>query len=224
MTGNSNKRKSDLVYEKLKEDIQRGRYLPGQRLVEDVLAKEYNVRRNTIRVALSKLEKDGLVSKASNGTIVSFISVQEAIEVLEIRELLEGYVTRKAASRITEETIKKLEQILNEMKRVLQEGEYYKYSQLNEDFHNLIYEASESKIGQQLLKNLKMRIIRLQFQTILLPGRANDSIKEHEEILMALKNHDEDAAEKAARLHVANVKEVIKNNVKLLSLSESTLI
>ncbi|MEM4138879.1 MAG: GntR family transcriptional regulator, partial [Sulfolobaceae archaeon] len=191
---------------------------PGQRLAEEYLAKEYNASRNNIRVALARLEKDGLVTKTTSGTIVSFVDANEALQILEIREILEGYLTRLAARKIKEKELENLERILNEMREVIEKKEYYKYSQLNEDFHNIIYEASGNKVGIELIKSLKLRIIRLQYLTALLPGRANASIMEHEQILNALRNHNEDEAERAARLHVANVREVIKNNIILFNL------
>ncbi|QXJ35436.1 GntR family transcriptional regulator [Saccharolobus shibatae] len=211
-------KKSEMIYEKIKEDIQREKYLPGQRLAEERLAKEYNASRNTIRVALARLEKDGLVTKTTSGIIVSFVDANEAIQILDIREVLEGYLTRLAARKITEKELESLERILDEMRKVIEEKEYYKYSQLNEEFHNIIYEACGNEVGVKLIRSLKLRIIRLQYLTALLPGRAVASIKEHEQILNALKNHDEDEAERAARLHIANVREVIKNNITLLNL------
>ncbi|MEM4975324.1 MAG: GntR family transcriptional regulator [Sulfolobaceae archaeon] len=218
LDGKSLRKKSEMIYERIKEDIQKGKYLPGQRLAEEYLAKEYNASRNTIRVALARLEKDGLVTKTTSGTIVSFVDANEALQILEIREILEGYLTRLAARKIKEKELENLERILNEMREVIEKKEYYKYSQLNEDFHNIIYEASGNKVGIELIKSLKLRIIRLQYLTALLPGRANASIMEHEQILNALRNHNEDEAERAARLHVANVREVIKNNIILFNL------
>ncbi|MCG3109447.1 Transcriptional regulator NanR [Metallosphaera sp. J1] len=211
-------KKSDSIYEKLKADIQRGKFLPGQRLVEDALAKEYGSSRNTIRLTLTRLENDGIVKRTSNGVIVSLIDLKEAVEILEVREVLEGFLARKAATRISEESLQRLEATLMEMKTALENKEYVKYSQLNERFHSIIYEASGNTTAQLLLSSLKLKMIRYQFRTVMIPGRADVSWNEHFRIFQALKNHDENEAELWAKAHVKNVRELIQNNKELLDL------
>lgn len=213
-------KKSEVIYEMLKGEIQRGKYLPGQRITEDEIAREYDTSRNTARVALTKLEKDGILQRTSSGLIVSLTDVRDAIEILEIRELIEGYLTRRAASRISEGELNRLQSILSEMERLLKDNKYSEYSKLNEQFHSIIYDASGSRIGVQILNNLRIKLIRYQFRTIMIPGRAPLSFNEHHQIYLALRNRDEDEAERAARLHVANVKELIRNYSQLLDLRE----
>ncbi|QGA55498.1 FCD domain-containing protein [Sulfolobus sp. E5-1-F] len=215
---NHTREKSELIYNMIKDGILKGKYLPGERLSEENLAKEYGVSRNTIRIVLARLEKDGLVMKTSSGKIVAFVDYDEAIQILEVREVLDGYLARLAAKRITDKQLEELERILNEMKRIIEAKEYHKYSQLNEVFHNIIYEASGNMVAVKLIKSLRLRMVRVQYLTSLLPGRSNKSIEEHERILNALRLHDEDEAERMARLHVASVREAIKNNVPLLNL------
>jgi DNA-binding GntR family transcriptional regulator len=214
-------KKSEMIYEMLKSEIQKGKYLPGQRITEDEVAREYDTSRNTARVALTKLEKDGVIQRTSSGLIVALTDVRDAIEILEIRELIEGYLTRRAASRISEAALNRLHDVLTEMEKVLMENRYSEYSRLNEQFHSIIYDASNSRIGVQILHNLRIKLIRYQFRTIMIPGRAPLSLKEHRQIYLALMNRNEEDAERAARLHVANVRELIRNYSQLLDLRES---
>jgi len=101
-------------------------------------------------VALTKLEKDGVIQRTSSGLIVALTDVRDAIEILEIRELIEGYLTRRAASRISEAALNRLHDVLTEMEKVLMENRYSEYSRLNEQFHSIIYDASDSRIGVQI--------------------------------------------------------------------------
>ncbi|AHC51447.1 transcriptional regulator [Sulfolobus acidocaldarius SUSAZ] len=205
----------------MKRDILNGKYKPGETIVASQLAKDLGVSRNTLRVALSFLEKDGLIIVENSKFKVRKLTLEETVEILDIRELLEGYTARIAAQRITEEELKKLEDILNKMRESLEKRDYDSYTRLNDEFHITIYNASRTKIASQLLSEIKMRILRYQYRTILLPARGDESIKEHEAIYNALKSHSPDQAETEAKRHVSKVREAIILNKRFLDLDFS---
>src|SRR6478752_7596751 len=96
----------------LRSAIIRGELVPKQRLVEADLADEYGASRGNVRVALSELSVEGLVERVQNrGARVRAVSVDEALEITEVRAALEALCARKAAERATESDIAELQEL-----------------------------------------------------------------------------------------------------------------
>ena len=98
----ANTNQTTMVYEKLRERIERGYYSPAESLPEIELAAEYSVSRNTIKKALLMLEKDSLVAIEQNkGAKVRSYSKSEIMDFLELRAELEGFIVRLAVPMFT---------------------------------------------------------------------------------------------------------------------------
>ena len=94
----------EIVYEELKRQILVGEIAPGTRMMEVELAEEMGVSRTPIREAIRKLEKEGLVTiEPRRGAYASEISVKDMVDVLEVRQDLEGMAAALAAEKVTEE-------------------------------------------------------------------------------------------------------------------------
>ena len=94
----------EIVYEELKRQIVVGEIAPGTRMMEVELADEMGVSRTPVREAIRKLEKEGLVSiDPRRGAYASDISIKEMVDVLEVRQDLEGMAAGLAAVKVTEE-------------------------------------------------------------------------------------------------------------------------
>ncbi len=213
------KNAADLAYEQIKQKILDGEYAPSQRLVETNLAQELGLGRHNVRSALDRLHKDGLVHIEPNrGATVKSVELEEVLDILMAREILEGGVAFLAAERINADQVKQLEDCLNIMKGALQNGEYELYSSKNKVFHQIFYEASGNQTMPQLINLLRQRLARLQMRTILIPGRTDQSIGEHEAIFQALQAQDCPAADQAARAHMSNLRITIQKNWQLIRL------
>src|SRR5690625_2012826 len=95
--------RSDSLTDRLRRDIVSGRLVPHQRLVEADVAEEHDASRGDVRLALNELVTEGLVERIPNrGARVRKVSVQEAIEITEVRAAVESLCARKAAAKITE--------------------------------------------------------------------------------------------------------------------------
>lgn len=210
-------RQSDMTYEYIKKKIVDGIYKPSQRLTESQLAKEINVSRHTIKMALLKLERENLVKIEKNkGATINSFTLEEVINYLEIREVLEGLVARYAAKNISDSELEELEKLLEQMFKHLENNEYDLYSNLNKEFHNIIYNASKKVQAVELINMIKTQFIRFNFRTILIPGRNENSYNEHKQILKALKLHDEEKAQIAIKNHVNNIRLTIEQNYHIL--------
>src|SRR5580692_12939535 len=108
----------------LRAAIIRGDYAPRQRLVESELCADFNTSRFIVRNALQELSADGLVEFQRNrGARVREISLTEAIEITQVRRLLEGYEAAQAARRVTLEEAKDLRQIVKDMHTAVASGD-----------------------------------------------------------------------------------------------------
>lgn len=200
----------DEVYEAIRTKIVRGEYYPSQHLAESHLAKELNVGRHIVRLALERLDLEGLVTIQPNrGAVVTRLELDDAVDILYAREALEGAAARLAAQRIDAAGLDALGALVREMEQCLAAGDFDDYSATNGRFHQVIYDASGSRQIPSLLATLRARLVRFQFRTVLIPGRAEQSLAEHRRIYEALLARDADASEQAMRAHIANLRETI---------------
>ena len=199
------------AYRRLREGIASGQFHPNERLVEASVAMRLGVGRTAVRAALVRLDQEGLVTLEPNrGARVRLISDHEALEIEEVRATLEAMLTRRAATRATPTDLRELRQVVVEMRQRVEKKDAIGYSDLNARFHQRIWAAADHATASRLVGSLKSQSIRLQYQTILRPGRTERSLHEHEAIFSALKAHDPDAAEAAMLAHLAEVQETLK--------------
>lgn len=208
---------SDMTYEFIKKKILDGVYKPSQRLTESQLSEEINVSRHTVKMALLKLEQENLVKIEKNkGATINSFTLEEVINFLEIREVLEGLVVRYAAKNISNYELEELEKLLEQMLTHLENNEFDLYSNMNKEFHDIIYKASKKAQAVELIDMIKTQLIRFNFRTILIPERNKNSYDEHKQILNALKLHDEEKAQIAIENHVKNIRLAIEQNYHFL--------
>lgn len=194
------------AYRQLRNEIVSGRFHPNERLVEADLARLLGAGRSAIRAALVRLDQEGLVALEPNrGARVRLVSDREALEIEEVRVILEQMIIRHAAVRVTAADLRDLRRSVGQMRERLREGNPLGYSELNAEFHQRIWTIADHGTASRLLVNLKSQSIRFQFRTILRPGRTEQSLHEHEQIVEALASRNADASEAAMRQHLSQV-------------------
>lgn len=197
--------KSD-VRDRLRDAILRGTYAPRQRLVEADLAEEYGASRFTLRNALIQLASEGLVELQRNrGARVREITVDEAIEITEIRQAVESLVAARAAERATDAQIEYLQGLGEEMKECVEHGRLMRYAELNAALHNTLRDIGAHATGNRILDQLNGQMVRHQFQLFLVPGRPSTSLPEHLAIIDAIARRDPEAAYQAMTVHTGSV-------------------
>jgi DNA-binding GntR family transcriptional regulator len=203
--------KIERAYLQLKQDIVAGVYSPNERLVEAPLTQSLGVSRNTLRTVLARLEQEGLVVLEPNrgGRVRSF-SLEEAQELLRMREVLEGLVARLAAERATKEQRAGLRSAVEATERALADDDLMRYSALNREFHMLLIAAAKSPQAAAALDSLHFPLVKFQFQVVLVPGRKQQNLDEHQELLRAVEKEDGDAAERTAREHIRHIREALE--------------
>ncbi|MEY9776481.1 DNA-binding GntR family transcriptional regulator [Arthrobacter sp. MW3 TE3886] len=196
----------------LRNAIVSGDLVPNQRLVEADLAAEYGASRGNIRVALSELSVEGLVERVQNrGARVRAVSVEEAVEITEVRAALEALCARKAAERITDSEIGELQQLAERMKDAVDRGDRESYSECNQMLHARIIAISAQRTAAATIQRLRGQAVRFQFRLARQPGRPAVSLPQHLAIINAVCAHDPDAAAEAMRAHLESVADVIRS-------------
>ena len=186
-----------------------GVYKEHDELREVSIGEELGVSRTPVREALRQLELEGLVTIVPNkGAYVTGITPQDVHDIYKIRSLLEGLCARWATEHITGRQIEELEEIilLSEFhlrKKSAEQAE--QVSELDGKFHKVLYEASNSRILEHVLSDFHKYVQMARQASVTREHRAEKSIKEHKEILEAIKQKDADKAEQLANEHILKV-------------------
>jgi DNA-binding GntR family transcriptional regulator len=186
--------------------IVQGEFSPNQRLVEADLSEQFGASRATVRAALLQLAGEGLVERVQNrGARVRAVSLEEAIEITEVRMALEGLCAAKAAVRADDDERARLREIGDAMQRAVTSGDLLGYSELNRALHAMIRNLSGQHTARAVLERLRGQNVRHQFRLAMQPGRPAVSLPQHLEIIDALCAGDAPGAEAAVRRHLASV-------------------
>lgn len=207
---------SEKAYDYIKEKILNGSFHPAQRLVETQLSAEIAVSRNSVRKALQQLEKDRLISIETNkGAKVISLDINHILQYYEIRIALECIIMRAAAANITDAELAQLAATYDTMKELCEKQDYVNYSKNNIAFHNLIYVASRKPVIASMISEIKMQLSRYQIKTMLVPGRAKESLGEHKALLDALRERNAERAIEMITVHLSNVSDTLEKYIKI---------
>ncbi len=194
------------VVDAIRSAIIDGEFVANQRLVEADLSEQFGASRGNVRTALVQLTSEGLVERVQNrGARVRAVSVAEAIEITEVRMVLEGLCAAKAAKRLTDDDRERLRAVGAAMQEAVASGDVLGYSELNRQLHGLIRDFSGQATARAILERLRWQNVRHQFRLAMHPGRPTVSLPQHLEIIDTLCAGDPEAAETAVRRHLQSV-------------------
>lgn len=198
--------KSQQAYEAVKARIVGGTYTPGYRLVLAGLAKDLGFSVVPVREAIRRLEAEGLVKFERNvGATVSGIDPTEYLYTMQTLSIVEGAATALSAPLIDPAAIARARAVNEEMRECLKHFDPVRFTQLNQDFHSVLFEHCPNPHILDLVHRGWNRLAALRSSTFrFVPGRAHDSVDEHEGILRLIESGaSADDIEKAARHHRA---------------------
>lgn len=212
---------TDVVREAIREAILRGRFKPGDRLIEGRLAEMFGVSRNPVREALKSLDSEGIVTiSPRRGAVVSELSEHEAAEVIELRAALEGLSARLAARRLEPDAAASLEAVLAEGEAAAADGDAESLVRLNEVFHSELARAGHNRLLSEFMRTLRIKTQWLF--DVVAEERTARSWSEHAAILRAVIDRDEEMAGLLASRHVSNVGNQMLRTRGLASTEDST--
>ena len=200
------------VLDALRSAILDGEFAAGQRLVEVDLCERFGCSRFAVRAAIPVLASEGLVElQRHRGARVRVIPLAEAIEITEVRRLLEGLTAARAAERVTAAQAGQLEQIILEMREAVAAAELLRYSDANARLHGRVRAIAAHQTATGILERLRAQMVRHQFALSLIPGRPAVSLAQHERIVAAITARDAAEARAAMEEHITGVIDALRS-------------
>jgi DNA-binding GntR family transcriptional regulator len=197
---------SVMVADLIREGILQGRLRPGERLKEDMIARELQVSRTPVREAIAMLEAEGLLeTQQHRGAQVRSYSPSELEEMYDLRSILEGYAARRAATRITDAELRRLRRSCDAMEKLRADDLEHLVEQ-NAIFHDTILEASDTKRLTAMVNQIRALPLIYQSYAWYTPEQLERSLEYHRRVLDALESRDEDRAERDMRHHLTNAR------------------
>jgi GntR family transcriptional regulator, rspAB operon transcriptional repressor len=150
------------IFKAIRDRIVYMEYPPGRPLTEQELCAEFKVSRTPLREAIQKLKEMKLVNVIPRyGTYVSSVDINEIRSAFEVKIKLEGLAGEAAAKRITPDKLAELKALIEKADALLKENGQRRLIELDTQFHEIIYQAAQNPILQEVLENLHGRCARL---------------------------------------------------------------
>ena len=196
--------KSEYVYQTLQEQILSGAFPPGMPLFIREISVQLDVSRTPVKEAIGRLTYDGYVELLPNRcAIVARISASEIMELLEVREALEGSAAFYTAQRRTEEDIEEMRRISNYHRNIPYENKE-EMVLWDRKLHMAIAKATNNQQMINMLDKVFEKLVRIALP--ISPDRLVDSVRQHEAILDAIRQRN---AEEARRMMMDHDRDVI---------------
>jgi DNA-binding GntR family transcriptional regulator len=177
--------KSQLAYGWIKARIADGTYVSGYRLVLGAIARELGISAVPVREAIRLLESEGLVTFERNvGAQVALIDEDEYVHTMQTLSIVEGAATALSAGQIGPSEIARAREINDRMKATLADFQPHRFTELNLEFHSVLFEHCPNPHILDLVHRgwARLRVLR-DSSFSFVPGRAAESVREHDEIL-----------------------------------------
>jgi DNA-binding GntR family transcriptional regulator len=218
---------TDKAYAAIYEALTDGRLRPGERLAEERLAREIGVSRTPVREALRRLSAEGFVEFLPNqGGKVPFLSVDDIIEIFDLRVILESYAASLAAQKINAAQLQELDELCTQMeKSVVKLSPNYleEISANNRRFHRILIEATRGQRLSRILTQVIEMPLMLDTYYRFSADDMNRSMRHHRELTLALASHDANWAEAVMRVHIQSARNVYLQSIREMRLSNAKI-
>ena len=190
-----------------------GTFSPGDRLREEDVGARLGLSRTPIREALRRLESDGIVEHRPRvGAVIRVLSHTELVELYEMRIVLERTAAQMAAKHCVKAEIEALDALNDQIDAERENPDLG--AALNQDFHRGLYLAGRNRFLLEAARALNSSLLLLGPTTYRIPGRIDVVVKEHRDIITALRNGDPQAAADAAEAHLQTS---LRDRLKVIS-------
>ena len=211
---------ADQIAKVLEDSIIEGVLAPGDRIVETELAQQFSTSRAPIREAIRTLAHTGLVViKPRKGAFVVKPDYDLLSQALDVREVLEGLVSRWAATRLTSAELEDIRVGLESVQNLIRQGDGTGYPTGAFDFHAYLLEHAGGYQVPKMLKSVRSLIMLARKRSGAVARRASEALDEHWAIYEALRDRDGERAEVLMRQHLRNGR---INLFKTLNLDDSS--
>lgn len=198
---------ADQVFEKLEHDIIVGVYPRGTILTELKLVEQIGVSRTPIREALRRLEQERLIEDTGKGSLVLGITLDDLIDIMDIRQQIEGLAAYYTTKNLTPEGAEMLKQINDLQDFYYNKQDLEHLRQMDDRFHLAIYTLSQRPVLRDTLVPLHRKTQRYRLISIADRQRLDASIQEHNDIYKAITSGDAELASKLITEHISRAKQ-----------------
>lgn len=213
----------ELTLEKMRGAIYAQHFKPGERLVERDLCDQLGVSRTIVREVLRHLEAEGLVAiLAARGPIVARTTAAEALQIYEIRGVLEGIAARACAETGDPVTLAALDVCLARIKASYRQGDMEGVLDATTEFYRTLFLSAGKDIAWGIVNSLTVRINHLRSMTIKTTGRDVEGPSQMQDIVDAIRAGDGDRAGAAALHHVQRASEIAQSLLRSEDASHTT--
>ena len=197
---------ADQVFEKLENDIITGIYPRGELLTELKLVEQLGVSRTPIREALRRLEQERLIKESGKGSIVLGITIEDLLDIMEIRQRIEGIAAAYATRKATREGLEELRRISELQDFYYEKMDLDRLREMDDQFHDTIYELSGSTVFCDTLRPLHKKTQRFRRLANDDQQRVAASVNQHKQIFCAIAAGDAQLAQKLIEEHIESAK------------------
>jgi DNA-binding GntR family transcriptional regulator len=191
------------IVEILREMVLEGQLKPGERVLELELCRKLNVSRTPMREALKVLAAEHLVElQQSRGAVVTGIRIEEVVEHFEVLEALDATIGALAAARITDEELREVEALHRGMVEHHHAGRRSKYFEANQAVHTKLAAVTRNKSLAATHLQYSRKIARVRYSANFSQIRWDESVEEHEKIIVALRQRDASTLSALMREHM----------------------
>lgn len=194
------------VFDGIVKGVFVGRYVPGQRLVEADLMRDFGVSRGSVREALNRLAAEGIVSlHPHRGAEVRRLSRKEASDILLLLETLIGFACRLAALNISKNNNKTLlRETLTSLLHAPFSTSAYEFVHLRNKFYRTLLDVGDNTELARILPSVQVHLVRTQTRVVTAKDEA-EHLDDYKVIAQSILKADADASERAGRRHVRRV-------------------
>ena len=205
---------ADQVFEKLENDIIQGVYPKGEILTELKLVEQLGVSRTPIREALRRLEQERLIADAGKGSRVLGITEDDLLDIMNIRERIEGLAAYYATINMTDEGRAELSHIVDLQEFYFNKNDPDHLRKVDDEFHDAICRLSKRTVITDTLIPLHRKTRRFRRIAMEDRERTAKTTQEHRDIYEAIMAGDALLAKKLTKAHIANAKDHMIQNLR----------
>ncbi|MDR3399683.1 MAG: GntR family transcriptional regulator [Pandoraea sp.] len=194
---------TERAYEAIKHDIITLRLRPGETLNEAQLMQSTGLGRTPVHQAMHRLALEGLlVILPRKGAMVAPVSLNDALEIIDVRMINETYCVELAARAATPDDLAAINAVLARSREAIATRDVAAMMRIDRDFHLAISRASRNQTLAELLRGLHERSLRFWFLALSTPSHLEGVYEEHLELYEALAAHDVERARRAIARHI----------------------
>lgn len=198
----------DQIYDRLRSAIISGELAPGVPVIEAEIAATLGASRTPVREALRRLETEGMLEpRGARGTVVRELKRDEVECIFEIREALETLAARRASRRMSDRELRNFARLVAQMAACVDDPS--EMERLDTQFHDRILALAEGSRLKRMLGDLRADIAPWRFIALATAERRHANVREHTEILDAMRSKDENAIVAATARHIVNTKHAV---------------